>query len=123
VNNVDPVLKILHIPSTQIALFAALNNLGSINKNMEALIFAIFFAATTSMSSADAAHLLGTEKSNALKEYRGGLEQALAMGNLLDSPSVTSLQAMAIYLVNVVPARIICAQLMLLSTDLSSCLR
>ncbi|KAE8389096.1 fungal-specific transcription factor domain-containing protein [Aspergillus alliaceus] len=98
VNNVDPVLKILHIPSVQVIIYSALNNPISTAKDVEGLLFAIFFAAVTSLPAPDAAHLLGVQKSQALGAYRVGLEHALSMANFLESPSVTSLQAITIYL-------------------------
>src|SRR5450756_918017 len=56
VNNVDPVAKILHIPTTQAKVFAAINNPTNIDKDLNALLFSIFFAATSSLSSDHAAH-------------------------------------------------------------------
>jgi hypothetical protein len=39
-------------------------------------------------------------KATALNNYRQGLEQSLVGANILDTPSMRSLQAMAIYLVS-----------------------
>jgi hypothetical protein len=100
VNNVDPVVKILHIPTTQVSIYGAINNKDNIEDDLRALLFAIYFAATTSLSSTDAANMLGQRKAIALNKYKHGLEQALAKSDILDSPTIRSLQAMTIYLVN-----------------------
>lgn len=100
VNNVDPITKLLHIPTTQATLFAAINNRNNLDEDLNALLFSIYFAATTSLTESATAHLLGQDKSTALSRYKQGLEQSLAGANILDTPSVRSLQAMVIYLVS-----------------------
>ncbi|KAL4770672.1 fungal-specific transcription factor domain-containing protein [Aspergillus nidulans var. acristatus] len=96
--NVDPVIKILHIPSVHAALYSALNNPGSACKNSEALFSAIYFAATTSLTATDATLLLGVPKAQSLKNFRESMEQALAAANFLDRPAIASLQALTLYL-------------------------
>lgn len=101
VTNVDPIAKILHIPTTQATVYAAINNPQNLKEDLDALLFSIYFAATTSLTSVAAASLLGQDKSIALNKYKQGLEQSLAAANILDTPSVISLQAMTIYLVSI----------------------
>jgi hypothetical protein len=100
VNNVDPISKILHIPTTQATFFAAINNPNEIDDDLNALLFSIYFSATTSLTSTDAAHILGQDKSIALRKYKQGLEQSLTCANILETPTMRSLQAMTIYLVS-----------------------
>ena len=99
VNNVDPIVKILHIPTTQATVFAAINNPTNIDKDLEALLFSIYFAAITSLPADTVAHLLNQPKNDALRNFKCRIEQCLAGANILDTPSIRSLQAMAIYLV------------------------
>lgn len=100
INNVDPIAKILHIPTTQATVFAAINNPSNLEEDLNALLFSIYFAATTSLTPSAAANLLGQDKNTALNHYKQGLEQSLAGANILDTPSMRSLQAMTIYLVS-----------------------
>lgn len=100
VNNVDPIAKVLHIPTTQATIFAAINNTSILEEDLNALLFSIYFAATTSLTSSAVTNLLGQDKSTALNRYKQGLEQSLAGARILDTPSVRSLQAMTIYLVS-----------------------
>ena len=100
VTNVDPIAKILHIPTTQATVYAAINSPHNCKEDVDALLFSIYFAAATSLTADAAASLLGQDKSIALNKYKQGLEQSLGAANILDTPSIRSLQAMAIYLVS-----------------------
>ncbi|GFF24340.1 uncharacterized transcriptional regulatory protein C139.03 [Aspergillus udagawae] len=91
---VDPVAKILHIPSTQPRFFAAINQPQNVSADTQALLFAICFAATTALVSDDP---LRQEIHSDIRRYQQGFELALYRSSFLDSPTLTSLQAMAIY--------------------------
>ncbi|KAJ5578232.1 C6 transcription factor [Penicillium hispanicum] len=94
-SRVDPVVKVLHVPSTKPRIFAAINRPESVGADTHCLLFAIFFGATTTLVSDDP----GNEGVRAeLRRYQQGLELAMYNSSFLDSPTVTSLQAMAIYL-------------------------
>ncbi|GKZ16460.1 hypothetical protein AbraIFM66951_007144 [Aspergillus brasiliensis] len=93
-NRIDPIIKILHVPSTQPRIFAAINQPAAAPADLHALLFAIFFAATTSMLAEDPGH---EQRRSEVKRYQQGLELALYQSNFLDSPTLTSLQAMSIY--------------------------
>ena len=99
-NNVDPIIKILHIPTAQATIYTAINNPGNAEDDLNALLFAIYFAAATSLSTADASSLLGQDRSTTLTKFKQGLEYFLAGTNIFDSPSMRSLQAMTIYIVS-----------------------
>ena len=99
-HNVDPLTRFLHIPTTEAALYRAVNNPSGIEHDLSALLFSIYLAAVTSLPSAEAAQLLNRPKEEALISYKRGLEQSLAAAQFLDSPTMLSLQAMAIYLVS-----------------------
>ena len=101
VNNVDPITKILHIPTAQVVVFEAINDPCRKTNDVNALLFAIYFAAATSLQAADVAHFLGQDKSTVLKIFKQGLEKSLEQANVLDNPTLTSLQALTIYLVSV----------------------
>ncbi|KAK9420843.1 putative c6 transcription protein [Seiridium unicorne] len=97
-NNVDGLLKILHVPTVQPKIFAAINNPKDTPRAVNALLFSIYFAAVTSLRPPDVEVILGQGRSVALDIYQRGLEVYLHMGSFLDSPTIISLQAMAIYL-------------------------
>ncbi|RHZ55590.1 hypothetical protein CDV55_104480 [Aspergillus turcosus] len=91
---VDPVVKVLHIPSTQPRVFAAINQPRDVTADVHALLFAIFFAATTSLLSDDP---MREEIRSDIRRYQQGVELALYRSSFLDAPTLTSLQAVAIY--------------------------
>ena len=99
-NNVDVLVKVLHIPTIQPAIFAAINNQSQVSPDLSALLFSIYFAAVTSLRREDTHVMLGQDWQSALQRYQRGLETSLHMASFLDSPTITFLQAMSIYLVN-----------------------
>lgn len=98
--NVDPLLKILHVPTVQRQLLRASTHLDKIPPPVEALMFAIYFAAVTSLQSSDATrNLLQQERPDLLNHYRIGIEQSLANANFMTTPDVATLQALTLYLI------------------------
>ncbi|KAE8140518.1 hypothetical protein BDV38DRAFT_290236 [Aspergillus pseudotamarii] len=65
--------------------------------DLSALLFAIYFAAATSLLFINEGDFLGGQKHETLQKYQRGLEVSLYNSSFLDSPTMTSLQAMAIY--------------------------
>lgn len=100
--NVDPVVKILHLPTVEPLVYSTMNDGGS--EDLKALLYAIYFAAVTSLSATDAANLLGRDKRTALLDFQSRIETALVDSACFDLPSILSLQALAIYIVTL-PAR------------------
>ncbi|KAH8589594.1 fungal-specific transcription factor domain-containing protein [Bisporella sp. PMI_857] len=98
VNNVDPLFKILHIPTTQGMVYSAINNPSQVGADTNALLSSIYFAGISSLSNEYVMNILGKEKTMALNDFKRGLEQSLAMSNFLDTPTFASLQAITIYI-------------------------
>jgi hypothetical protein len=100
VQNVDIMSKVLHIPSAQITIFTALNDLEQAPPDVSCLLFAVYFCATTSLTPDEVFNILGQRKTAAQDHFRTGLEMALIAANILDAPSLTALQALAMFLVS-----------------------
>lgn len=66
---------------------------------MQALMFAIYFAAITSLTHEECTLQIGEHKEELLARYRYGTEQALVQAQLLNSSEMVTLQALVIYLV------------------------
>lgn len=96
--NVDPVLKILHVPSIEQLMRERRGCLGSISPSTEALMFSIYYAAVTSMDAQEVQRSLGTDKSSLLNQYRFAVEQALAKANFITDPDLTVCQAFVMFL-------------------------
>lgn len=96
--NVDPLIKIFHRPSTEKVVTAAAKSLDHLSKPMEAMMFSIYFAAITSLSEAESVRLLGIEKQVALETYRFGFEQAMARADFLSTQELVVLQSFVLFL-------------------------
>ncbi|KAL1875312.1 hypothetical protein VTK73DRAFT_10149 [Phialemonium thermophilum] len=97
--NVDPLVKILHTPSMNKLIREIRNNLDNLNPSTEALMFSIYYAAITSMDAEEVKLNFGAERHALLKQYRFALEQALAKANFLTDADLTVCQAFLIFLV------------------------
>lgn len=99
--NVDPINRIVHKPTLRKFISGAKEHLDSIpgGSKMQALMFAIYYAAVTSLTSGDCMVQFGEEKAALLAKYRFGTEQALAKADILNSMEIVTLQALVIFLV------------------------
>lgn len=99
VDRVDPLCKILHIPTLRPTVLRAASHLSSISKGFECLLFAIYYAATTSLSAEDCVKRFSEDKQVLLTRYRFAVEQALARANFLTTEETVVLQAFVIFLI------------------------
>ncbi|KAK0657873.1 fungal-specific transcription factor domain-containing protein [Cercophora newfieldiana] len=97
--NVDPILKILHIPTTSKLIREVRTSLDNLTPPTEALMFSIYYAAITSLDEEEVKLNFGAEKDFLLQQYRFALEQALAKSNFVTSPDLTIAQAFILFLV------------------------
>ncbi|KAH6718329.1 fungal-specific transcription factor domain-containing protein [Leptodontidium sp. MPI-SDFR-AT-0119] len=98
VNNVDPMIKIFHLPTTQAIVYAAIKNTNESGADTNALLFSIYFAATASLNHKSLVNILGNDKTTALNQFKRGLEQSLATSKFLDTPNLVTLQAITLYI-------------------------
>ncbi|EOD46576.1 putative c6 transcription protein [Neofusicoccum parvum UCRNP2] len=97
--NVDPLVKVLHIPTIEPKILSAIENRDHIPRGMEALLFSIYYAVITSTSSEDCDAWFSESKQTLLDKYRFGLEQGLARANFLQTDEFVVLQAFVIFLI------------------------
>lgn len=98
-DRVDPLVKILHLPTLEPTILNAASHLSNLSRGFECLLFAIFYGATTSLSARDCLLKLGEEKPILLARYRFGIEQALARANFLTTEEMVVLQSLVIFLI------------------------
>ena len=96
--NVDPVIKLLHIPHYEVMISQASLDLDHMSKPIEVLMFSIYFAVVTTLSNDDCILQLGLEKQDALRKYRFAVEQALARAGFLNTQELVILQALLLFL-------------------------
>ncbi|KAL3425713.1 fungal specific transcription factor domain-containing protein [Phlyctema vagabunda] len=97
--NVDPLVKITHIGTMTKVIKAVQNNLDSLSKSTEALMFAIYFATITSMNAEEVLVNFGVDKATLSKRYRFAVEQALARASFLNTQEIVTVQAFVLFLV------------------------
>lgn len=96
--NIDPVIKLLHIPFHENMISKASQDLDNVSKPLEVFMFTIYYAAVTSLSPDDCILHLGLEKQAALRKYRFATEQALARTGFLSTQDFVVLQSMLLFL-------------------------
>ena len=97
--NVDPVVKLIHRPTTRNILLNAASSTDKISRPAEALLFSIYFGAVTSLSQEQCRKLLDEDRNELVRKYRFATEQALARADFLNSSSLVCLQAFVAFLV------------------------
>ncbi|KAK3173785.1 hypothetical protein OEA41_007117 [Lepraria neglecta] len=96
--NIDPVIKLLHIPFHENMISKASQDLDNVSKPLEVFMFTIYYAAVTSLSPDDCILHLGLQKQAALRKYRFATEQALARTGFLSTQDFVVLQSMLLFL-------------------------
>lgn len=98
-DRVNPLTKIIHVPTLQPYLVQAASDSRNVPKNIEALLFSIFLMAVISLTPDECMELLGQSREEALERYSLGVKQSLRAMSFLKHYDLTTLQAFVIYLV------------------------
>lgn len=98
--NVDPVVKILHLPTTetQIDEWLSRDDMTDIPRNLNALLFAMYFSAVTSMENDECTELLGTDCEIQAAKYRSSEEKSLRDANFLLTDDIVVMQSLVLYI-------------------------
>jgi hypothetical protein len=97
--NVDPLIKVLHIPTFEPVFFDAVAHPDKVPKGLETLLFAIYYGAVTSTTPEECLERWGEDRTSLLSKYRFALEQALARANFLYCDETVILQAFIMFLI------------------------
>ncbi|KAJ5119166.1 fungal-specific transcription factor domain-containing protein [Penicillium atrosanguineum] len=97
IENVDPVVKVLHIPTTQSSMIALIADPSQTVSSFSALAFAVYFAATTSLTEDEISSISPENRSTLLERFKNGLNQIIIELNLFNEPDVTTIEAIAIF--------------------------
>lgn len=97
--NVNPLVKMFHAPSVQQTILDASGDLRNIPRHTEALMFAIYFLAVSSLRHEDCEAMFGEAKGTLLTKYSHGTQQALINARYLKSLNIFTLQAFILFLV------------------------
>ncbi|KAI1406850.1 C6 transcription factor [Hypoxylon sp. FL1857] len=97
-DRVDPMMKILHLPTFWAALSDGLQHPQEMSKSFEAEIFAFYLAAINALTEDECQKLFGIQKSLMYSRYRLAARQALVNAGFLSTSNVMTLRAYAIFL-------------------------
>ncbi|GAP85338.1 putative fungal specific transcription factor domain-containing protein [Rosellinia necatrix] len=97
--NIDPIIKLLHVPAMTKIIKELRSDMSTITPGVEALMFAIYFAAITSMEADEVMTNFGAEKPQLIARYRFATEQALAKANCVTTSELIVLQAFVLFLI------------------------
>ncbi|KAJ5086425.1 hypothetical protein NUU61_007732 [Penicillium alfredii] len=96
--NVNVFAQVVHLPTVKKMVRDLCSNVASLTPAIEALMFAIYYVAITSMEEDDVLLNFGSTKTELNLKYRLGLEYALAKADFLNVPNLVLLQGFIIFL-------------------------
>ncbi|RYC59366.1 hypothetical protein CHU98_g6853 [Xylaria longipes] len=91
---VNPLTKVIHVPSVQPKLVEATTNPDSIPKNVEALLFSIYVMAVTALDERECQQQLGCPKQEAYQRFSTGCRIALMRIGIMNTYDLVVLQAL-----------------------------
>ena len=105
IENVDPMFKVLHVPTLRNMVTDAISNVDVIPSGtyVECLLFAMYYAAVTTLTVEECLKYFQDGKESLLAKYRAGTERALSNADMLLECDMETLQALSIYLVSIMP--------------------
>ena len=99
-DNINPLSKIIHAPSLQQLICEASGNLNAIPYSTNALMFAVYFSAVTSISDVDCKAMFDEPKASLLARFHLNTQRALVKARFLKSSDLAVLQAFVLFLVS-----------------------
>ncbi|MCJ1432574.1 hypothetical protein MMC27_001931 [Xylographa pallens] len=102
--NVNPLTKILHRPTMQKQIIEASDDLDHVSKALEALMFAIYALAVSSMTEEECQRTIGEAKLTLLDRYTFATHQALLRAKFLKTSDIVVLQAFVLFLLVMRPS-------------------
>jgi hypothetical protein len=100
IENVNPLLRVIHVPSMQGRIIDAATNVTNISPTLTALMFGIYSVSILSLSEEETLAKLGTPKERLMAKYNIGCQRALSDCGFLRSDDRDCLTALYLYLVS-----------------------
>ena len=99
--NVDPLTKVVHVPTVGPAIQKAASNTRTIPRGFEALMFAIYGAAVMSLNVEECEQRLYEPRKTLLSRYISATKVALSRAKFMSTMSLVVLQALVLHLLAV----------------------
>ena len=101
VENVDPLTKVVHVPTLRPAFQKAAAGIKTVPRNFEALMFSIYGTAIMSLNDAECQQRFSEPHKSLLSRYTRATEAALSRAKFMETTSLTVLQAVVLHLLAV----------------------
>ncbi|KAK3687459.1 putative fungal-specific transcription factor [Podospora appendiculata] len=99
VENVEPLCKVLHIPTTAHMLQTVSQHPASASRAQECLLFSIYHFAVLSMTDDDCMHHLHQPRPTLLARYQHAVRQSLVNASWLRTTDMSVMQALVLFLI------------------------
>lgn len=96
---VDPMMKMLHLPSLFATLTPAVESPGSAGRSIEAAIFCFCLATMSTMAENQFSQVYGQTKDSLIYKQRRLARQSLTNARFMENPDLLTFQALCLYLV------------------------
>ena len=97
----DPLTKVVHVPSLRPMIEKAAKNPGFIPRPLEALMFAIYGSAIMSLGQEECEQRFAKSRDHLLSQYILGTEAALSRARVMETSNLVVLQALVIHLITI----------------------
>ena len=101
IENIDPLTKVVHVPTLRPAIQKAASNTETIPRSFEALMFAIYSASVMSLSDDECRQRLCEPRKTLLSRYISATKAALLRARFMGTTSLVVLQALVLHLLSV----------------------
>ncbi|KAF2092769.1 mitogen-activated protein kinase [Rhizodiscina lignyota] len=98
---VDPLMKLIHVPSLQSAIEKAVINIEDIPAGFEALMFAIYSMAVLSLTEDECTEFLRETRAIMLSSFVAATKAALSRAGFMSSTSIVVLQALVLHIFSI----------------------
>ena len=99
--NIDPLTKVVHVPTLRPAIQKAASNTKTIPRSFEALMFAIYSASVMSLNDDECKERLCEPRKTLLSRYITATKVALLRARFMGTTSLIVLQALVLHLLSV----------------------
>ncbi|RYP91996.1 hypothetical protein DL770_001851 [Monosporascus sp. CRB-9-2] len=97
-DRVNPLTKVIHVPTLQPMVAEAATNIDSVPKNVEALLFSIYTMAAVSLTDEESMTFLGYPRKDAVERFSRGVRVTLTRIDILKHYDLVILQALVLYM-------------------------
>ncbi len=101
IENVDPLTKVVHVPTLRPAIQKAASSIGTIPRSFESLMFSIYGAAVMSLKDDECRQRFCEPRKTLLSRYISATKAALSRAKFMGTISLVVLQALVLHILSV----------------------